>query len=291
MRDAVQQPAPAWRAVALENFLATGVSIRREAVVLGAVLVGVTLLVGVNHLMTGASFDFSIEMALPVAILGLFAPMAVWKGEEPFRRSYFWALPVDRARHTLVKVIGGWGWLMVLISAYLLWALGLSVLTGGEVGVEEVRLLLHALPEGARPTSADYFLHRQATPAWQWLVPFTGATISYLLGSIVVLASDHPWRWFGGLIFGYLLLGAMAQAGQAEALGRLLAGLTTGPYGLEMMITGSGDRAAVLLTPSGQTVERMLDQPLPHEWSRATLLWSAVSLAGLLVAALRHQER
>lgn len=250
-------PVPRWPAVFRAELRAVGDAVRVELIAAGALMLATTLLMLSYRVREGNSANFDlVDMAWPAVFLGLFAPMAVWKGDEPRRRAYFWALPVERSGHTLAKAASGWAWLMGVVAVYLLWALTTSLLTGGNVG------------SGAEPaTSVDLTLHGHP---WLWLVPFTGTTAAYLVGSIVVLAADHPWRWIGGVFFAALILlqtkaAWLIQAGEAAIFGR---------YGLNTLITG---------TALGQP-------PALAPWAGATLLWTALALAGVLAAAFRHQE-
>jgi hypothetical protein len=293
MTTTTLHPLPASAAVFIEQIRATGLAIRREAAVAGGLLLAVMLVVLTSHLLGGgARFDFNVsELSVPAVTLGFFLPLAIWKSEEPSRRAYLWTLPVARSRVTLAKVLGGWLWYMGLVAGYLAWGVALALLTGGLVGVEETRMLVGGVIEGIRPDAADFFVHRVESPPWMWLVPFAGATVTYLFGSALVLTSDHPWLWYGGLVFTYLLLVALAQAGQAGELGRVLASVTDGRYGLEVLLSGVANQEATVSAPSGRVGTLVVDVPILGRWATATAIWGSVSLAALLGAAFRYQER
>lgn len=241
-------------AVVREQFRAVGDAVRRELTVVGGVMGLLLLGVVVARAETGFTMT---EMIWPVVFAALLAPLAVWKGDEPHRRAYFWALPVDRGRHTLAKVFAGWGWMMGLVAVYLLWAVATAFLTGGHVS------------SGAEPPrGVDLALGGRG---WMWLVPFAAATAAYLAGSIVALATDHPWRWFAGAFFGTGIVISLKIPG-GERVGEAV---LTGRYGMETLVTG---------TPINQL-------PDAAAWGMAALLWIALTLAGVLAAALRHQER
>ena len=282
-------PAPRWGAVAREQFRAVGGALRGEMWAAAAVLAAMTVPLLIHHARNparGSDLQFT-EMALMVAMAGVLAPMAVWKGDGPARRSYLWALPVGRAPNTLVKVAAGWGWLMVFVAAFLLWAAVLARVTGGELSLGDTRFPLRELPDGVAATPADFFRHRWPVPAWLWIVPFTAATAAYLLGSVAALLSEHPWRWIAGFIVGWLLLAVLGHAwGHA-----ITEAVRVGRYGLEVLVTGSDCLTTIVATPTGGQVRTGVFVPDPARWAQATALWIALGLAMTLAAARRHQER
>ncbi|CAA9296462.1 MAG: Phytoene synthase [uncultured Gemmatimonadetes bacterium] len=273
---------PRWSAVLAELFRTVGIAVRREVALLALLLAGGTLVMVFAELRYPREhIDFVPAVAFPLILLGFLAPMGVWKGEEPSRRSYLWAMPVDRARHTLAKTVAGWAWLMVLVGIHLLWALGMAILTGGEIGVDGI-----GLPEGARPTGADLHMVWWTIPAWQWLAPFTGATITYLLGSIVVISCDHPWRWYAGIGLFIFLLGDLTQSGMVP----WLESLAEGPLRVESAISGTFQTTETITTPNGK-MKLPLSMPALGAWLTAMPLWLALGAAGVVAAAYRHQER
>jgi hypothetical protein len=278
-------PVPARGVVAREALRAVGQSVRLEV---GAVLV---LLLGLLVLMAmyepqgsgGADYDVS-DMTWPVVILGLFAPLAVWKYEEPSRRAYLWSMPVGRARHTLARVASGWTVLMGLVAVYVLWAMGVALVTDGNITInpEWEAALRPTLPPGARIRDLTLSGH-----PWLWLVPFTAATTTYLLGSILALLADHPLRVVAGAAFAFFVTIALLEStgGAAErAADRLFVNLVASPYGIVTEVTGIVHRF-----DAGPGV--LNDQPNLGAWARATLLWMGGGLAATFLAARRYQER
>lgn len=282
-------PAPRWGAVVREQLRVVGGALRGEMWTAAAVLGAMTLPLLVYHARNparGSDLQFA-EIALMAAMAGALAPMAVWKGDGPARRSYLWALPVGRAPNTLVKVAAGWVWLMVFVAAFLLWAAVLARVTGGELSLGDTRLRLGELPDGVAATAAGYFRHPWPMPPWLWIVPFTGATAAYLLGSVVALRTDHPWRFLAGFVVGWVLLGTVGHAwgnGMIEAVAE-------GRYGLEVLVTGSDCLTTTVAAPGGGQVSTGVFVPDPARWARATALWIALGLAMTVAAARRHQER
>ena len=297
MFETPTHPTPHWQIALREQFHAVGLAVRREALVLGGLVVAFTGLAIWSYLRAlgnpnhNVSFDFVPFVALPLIFLGFLVPLSVWKGDEPFRRSYLWSMPTDRSRHTLLKSVNGWVWFMALIAAYLLWMLGLAAVTGSDIGVESSTVFVGNWDAPGEPSPEDFRRLRWVIPAWQWAVPFTAATIAYLLGSVVAIASDHPWRWFGGILIGMLLLTGVADAAELPWLERATHGIFEGPYGLGTTFSGTREVAESYTNAAGQTVQRGMMRPVFGLWFGSTLLWLALGTAGVLAAAFRHQER
>lgn len=283
-------PVPHAPAVIAEQLRAVGRHIRREVLGLGILLLVMAgTLLAAHATIPGHRSDFQFaEMALAACLLALFAPLAVWRGEEPSRRAYFWSLPVERGSHTLLKVLAGWAWLMAVVGGFLLVIALLARATDGALSLGPALLPLRELPEGTERTMADVFHHPWPMAPWQWLAPFAGATVMYLLGSILVLSTDHPWRWIAGLLFGAMLVAALGT----ELGGRTVQAVAEGPYGLALLVTGGREALGLpVRAPTGQVLEVSAFVPDPAGWARAAALWTALSLAGVLAAAFRHQER
>lgn len=256
-------PVPGAGAVLREQARAVGLALRREIAAALALMAAVAAITGFFVLRGSRGGEFALaDVALVPALLAFFAPAAVWRGEPPSRRAYFWTLPVERPRHTLVKTLAGWGWLMALVAAFLLWAAASAAMTGGDfrVGGEWAQVLTHRhLPPARRITPL-------ALQAWMWLVPFLGATVTYLLGSALVLASEHPWRWLsGGLLAAFLVYRLPAQAPR-NAMDAVLMGRA----GLATLLTGI---------------------PSSGAWLTAVAVWGAGALVLVAAAARRHPGR
>jgi hypothetical protein len=282
---------PRWGSVAREQLRTVGLAVRREMIAGLCILVALALPALAAHLRTPAptsDLQFAGMMKI-VVIVGVFGPIAVWKGEEPARRGYLWTQPVDRSRHSLLKVFGGWAWVMVAVAVFLLIVAGVAWLTGGELSLGETRVLRGALSPEATPTPADFFTHRWPVPAWLSVVPFVAATAMYLLCSIVVLSSSHPWRWFAGLLLGFIFLAALGEAGVGA--GKWVArSFFEGRYGLEVLTTGSSSHMTRIAAPGGGQVLTLVHVPRPGAWATAAALWTGLGLGGVLVAARRYIE-
>lgn len=289
--DAVLHPLPRTRAVAAEQLRAVGTALRREWLLYFLGLALFTLILALNELREGrnpdlrSAFGLTPDVFLPLAILGLFAPMSVWKSEGPARRGYHWAMPVGRTRHTLLKCLAGWGWLMLLVASFLVWGAVMAWATGGPIGV----WIEHRI--GTSQTGGLQMLRtvRHGMAPWQWIVPFTAITITYLVGSILVLASDHPWVWLAGIFVGLLFLNATLTAAGADEAMRSLGTLLNGHYGL--MPATSGMRVVPMEIPvRGETLRVQHGVPDLSAWLLSTLIWMGAAAGGVLWAANRHPE-
>jgi hypothetical protein len=285
-RGGAAAPTPRWAGVVREQLRAVAAGARSEITSGAALLVLLPLPVLVQHARTpGHVADMHFAMvALLCTLVGLFAPMAVWKGEGPARRGYFWSLPVDRSRHALVKVAAGWGLTMAAVGLLLLWGALLAWMMGGEMTLGDTRVPLRPYSEMPRPTPADFYVHRWPMEAWLWMAPFAAATAAYLVGSAVALSTDHPWRWYAGFVLCWALLG---MAGLREEL----ATLVNGRYGWGVMVTAGEWKQAALRTPAGATVFAGRFVPDPARWSATIALWMVLGAGALAFAARRHQER
>lgn len=277
-----------WRDVARAQVRAVGLAMRPALAIGGALVVGTTLLMSHAVLQRGAGVDIDPELAPLAALTGLLLPIAVWKGEYDFRRSYLASMPVDRLGHVLVKIGAGWAWLMVLTAAFVLWMVALALLSGGDVGVDEMRVLARDLPAGTLPADGMALARRWTTPGWQWAVFFTGATVVYLFGSAIVLAGSRVRRWLAGIGMLILFLAILAEQRQSRWIDAwLVDGLEAahvGRYGLANLFAAVdsyfltntlGEEVLVYATPS--TLE---------QWILSTLLWLGIAMACVLAAVL-----
>jgi hypothetical protein len=285
MENVALHPRPRWSAVIPEQFRAVGLALRREWLVFALALAFFTLLSLIGELREAAgahraAFDVGPDTLVPVVILGFFAPLGVWKRELPGDRGYFWSLPVDRSRHTLAKVAVGWGWVMGLVAVYVLWAVALAAATGGSIGVAH-----HVVPAGGRVT-----METEVLPGWMWVVPFTATTLTYLVGSVLVLASDHPWIWMAGILVALFVVMSSADAADLEGVQHLIGRVLQGRYGAGTALAGSYAVHRRVLAPGGNLAWWSFPRWEADTWILATLLWGALAAAGVLWAANRRPE-
>ena len=287
---AARHPVPRLRPVLGEQFRFVGLGVRRELLAGAAVLLALLVLVFLRR----EPVNFTRELFFWFAALGSLAPFAVWRGWGDPGEGQLWTLPVEHRRRALVGVAAGWFWLILAAGALLLWVVVAILLTGGHFGAEGTRMVLSPTGTISGPVDPGQLTAVEwRTPAWLWLVPFSAATATYLLGSAIVLATERPWRWVGGLALLVLLVVLLAQSGGYESLGAALGGIVTHPLGLETVLAGgtvSRNTAAIVLT----TGERMLvwrSLPDPGRWATATLIWLAIGAAALWLATIRYRER
>lgn len=293
-------PTPGPRDMLLEQVRAVGLALRLPAAAVAALGALATLFFATEILGDGAVVDFRPERWILPGLAGLLLPLAVWQGEERFGAGFLWTLPVDRRRHALAKVFAGWVWLMAAVALFVVWLLGLALLSGGNILAEET---IRFLPTSAIPAPGAVDTGAVRTVRWTphpllWLVPFTAATVMYLVAS--ALALGMTLRALIAAALGlFLLLFLTGLAGQMTgsewlifAPSRLLRSFLHERYGLAMILTASTDfleaRASL---PTGEMV--VVGSGVPHlgHWAAATLLWTGAGLWALWLAASRHRER
>ncbi|HEY8311867.1 MAG TPA: hypothetical protein VIG47_14990, partial [Gemmatimonadaceae bacterium] len=213
-------PTPQSGTIATEEFRAVGLALRNEAIFFVSALLffGVIIIaaaVRFTHSPHSAGalmgFRYDAGVAIPMFLVGLLIPFGVWRSEDPSRRAYHWSMPVARGPHTAVKLMSGWAWLMMATALYVVFVVVLATVTGMITG---------------RPAWAG------AAPAWEWIATFTAPTLGYLLTSIAVIGSDHPWRWIGGVLIGFGVLIAVLKAFGLDSLAIALNAIFDGRYGL-----------------------------------------------------------
>lgn len=285
MTEQTLQPTPSWNTVASEEFGALGVGLRREmqlfalALLLFAALVLLSWLrqigkIEYNH------FDFSQQLFAPVILLGFFTPLSVWKDDAPAQRGYFWSMPVDRTRHAWLKMALGGAWMIGFLAVYLLWMLGLMLVTGGRI---------RGMPTTPIQLGSEIQWQTTPLPGWFILVAVTGFAIAYLFGSAVVVGSNHPWRWFVGVPIGWALLSALFGAAGLHDAQRVVGAIFRGRYGVGTAFSGTAARAGWAVM-DGKRVPWRVEAPDLQAWLIATALWLALALAVFALVARRHQE-
>ena len=292
MSEAALDLTPALPRVATTQLKAVGLAVRRPVVVAALLLAAGKLVQGFLARSYGETLvlGYLDELGVLAGIAAFVFPILVWKGEDTFGFSTLWTLPVDHARHALVKVAAGWVWTMGLTIGFGLLMLLPVVITGGAF-VEEITPLLvdPATPSGFR--EVDW-----STPWWWWLLPFGAASATYLLGSALVLATRHPGRWIAGTVLGLLVLALLGEEGRIEWMDRLFETLLftvgLGRYGVETLLSSGMETIQLPVDPpSGEDAIAWRELPSLTRWATAWLLWTAIGLAGLAAATWRHRER
>lgn len=253
-------PVPERGAIVREQIDAVSVAIRKEQYFFIGTLIAF-LILGVYGALTHghgekpgqATMEFGPGAIVPMSLVALLIPFGVWRASDRERRAYDWVMPIAQSTHTIVRMLAGWLWLMLAVVIYIAFVLGIEAIivlvNGGSLTLD--------------------------VPAWTWLVPFTATTIAYLLTSIAIVGSEHPWRWIGGIIVGYLAAMLVLDIVHMQDLNRALQHVVGGYYGLTAAIFGD------LRT-------RYDFYPNLTRWLGATALWGALAIIGVWLAARRH---
>jgi hypothetical protein len=244
-------PVPGWMDVLREQFSSVGLALKREAMVVA----GFLGLFSVFVLLQPGGITVSPMGGIATALAALLIPMVIWKGEDPARRGYHHAMPVEHGPHAIARGAAGLAWTLAGVAAFFAWVGALSVVTGG--GVDNVE-------------------------PWQWLGPFAGATVTYLLGSALTLVTSRPWKWLGLGAVGYAFVHAFRWS--AQSLVDAVDSLLRGYYGLSTVLTGLVHHRYRLPGEHWMT-------PDLGAWLTATFLWMALALTLFLWASYRQPER
>lgn len=299
MKDIDLHPLPTTGAVLREQTWAVGLALRPLGIGVAILLIFFGVYGLYDNLIGGVHKGPPVVM-LPddlltyLSLVGLALPLFIRRGSVmPFRAGIPWTLPVERARHALIRVAGGWFWLMVGVAVLLLWAVGIPFLSGGGLQEPELHLVAPFLdPRIQDPSSLPTVLW--SIPWWLWLVPFSAATVLYLFTSALFLATPHPGRWVVGTVLGLLLLAFLAEwvnlRWLLDPLAFVLDRVTTGQYGLSTLVTGATAAIPGVDLPSGQELRMFVGLPTFGRWLVSAGIWNGVGLALLTLAALRHRD-
>lgn len=294
MTDSTVDRIPPMKAVWIEQFRVVGLAIRREgalaalALVLGSVVLIAfsrmpALQAIVNEEMAELVFDPNESGGGFVAVLvALLLPLVVWKGERRFGDTPLWSMPVDHRRHALLKVAAGWVWLLAILGAALAWVALTVLASGGVMGVDEVRLLLHDPAGAAAGTPGAVESVNWTTLWWEWALPFTSASAAYLLASTLMLATARPLFWAAGLwVAGAVVLGAgdIWDIGWIQRTTEFVA----------WYIGGDSFTQGVQLPTGGREAWTLL--PTAGMWMASSAVWISLGLAGVVWASGRARGR
>jgi hypothetical protein len=186
-----------------------------------------------------------LMLAGSMTFLGALWPTSVWKHLGPSQRGYIWSLPVERPAQSLIRTAIGWATLMLVVAALM-----------GVVALAAM-VVRSQLPEFAISPSG-------------WFLPFTGATIAYLVVSPLALLTDHPAKWLVGGFFGLLILRASLEISGVRGLG-------------DVWDAAVGSFTYATVRASGD--------PLPYAWGVHLAIWLGLGIAATAAAILAHQER
>jgi len=247
--------------VAREQLRGVGLALRREGAVAAGVLAMATTLIAWAQLHRPFGYgglNLAPEMGIPVAVLAILLPMAVWKGEGPARRGYHQAMPVAAGAHGMARALAGLAWMLGAMGAYYGWLVLASVATGGA------------------PSVAPWFA---------WAGPVVGAVALYLLGSALALRAAHPWRWIGGAVVGHTFLRGLPAW-------RAVDSVLSGRYGLTTLLSGRAPLLRHRVNPlyGPDAYEYFTRVPDAGVWMTTAWLWLAVAVALFAWAAYRQPE-
>jgi hypothetical protein len=270
MNAATLHSTPSLRTIVEEQIRTVGLSIRDIGLVvltLYLVVIGVTIaqLTRFQSPTSGrpsmTNFTFTPESSMVVMFLALIVPLRVWQDEEPAKRSYHWVMPLPRHVHSLLKVLAGWVWTMV----------GVALFLAGTVILAFVAARISGIPQP---------YHRNFS-AWEWLVPFTAASIAYALASCAAVGGRRPFMWvFVAIAAYYFVIFLLLKLGMTEAVNAFRL-LWNGRYGASAAMTGANIGSNQMqLGPYAE---------LPH-WLGVTALWGCISGGLLFLVARRHTE-
>lgn len=276
--------------LAREQFTATGIALRPEMIAMTALLCVVGGMALIIHGRGGGKADFDLlDFVYPALLLGALASLGVWKNEGPSRRAYMWAMPVPRSAQTLLRVAAGWGWVLLAVVAFLAWGISVALITGGHIVLSNAWELSLLEGTSAGTVVRDFGWHGHP---WMWLLPFVGATVAYLAGSFLAVASDHPWRWIGALALASMLVVALGEAG--GTVGPLTDALNTlmnGAHGILKLLSGSALESHTLIVEGRGEVKLWRHTPHLRGWLQTAILWGFPPLAAVVALSFRHQER
>ena len=257
---------PPWRVVMHEQILATGLLLRvAGALFSGALvlLVGISARIAVNarevaalrHTTPTLRFTYSPGLAVVFLLIALLFPLIVWQDEDPTRRTYHLAMPVSRRTHALTKVFSGWVWLM-LASVMLL------------IAIEVVHQVTQNVTGVPQPYATEFVW-------WEWLIPFTAATIGYLLSSSAVVVARRPLVWILGVAALYYVAG----------IAFYFLGMQTALYRLDRMLHGF---LGVMAALAGEITWGKAELPNAARWLGSTVVWGAIAITLLVAMSQRR---
>lgn len=285
-------PSPATAAV--EQTRVVGLALRREVLAICAVLV-----LGIVAIPVIQMFEIVIDgepvtylnpadLGFVAMLVALVAPLGVWRGESRFGESQLWTLPVDHARHARMKIAAGWLWLMAVVTAGVLAIIVMFLLIdGGALGIDVTRSLV-VDPAGAAAGRADALREVSwSTPWWQWLIPFTAATATYLAATALWLGAKQPLWWVGGGWLFFLVFGLLAEGDVAWVTATFEWFYAT----LDTLFTGGTESLWTYVPlPTGDWTRAWSAMPGAGRWGAMTFGWIGVGLLTVWVATARHRE-
>jgi hypothetical protein len=273
--------APRWRDIAWEQIRAVGLRLRVTGALLFVMLAlygGVAISAARSARDTNLSraaraavnFSYTPEVSFLFATLAILLPIAMWLEEDPTKRAYHWSMPVSRATHAMTRTFSGWVWLVAVIAIWLAFIIAIDAITQRIVGATLPRPLgaLEYLGGGASPRHAT-------VEAWQYLVPFTAATIAYLFASAAAIGARTPLVWIAGPPLIFVGVSILAFTFGYPEVSSAMSKIISGSYGASAAMSG---------------VIRVDGFPNVDRWLGATVLWGAAASGLLYAVAHRRNE-
>jgi hypothetical protein len=193
----------------------------------------------------------SVIRAYPLLLVASVSwALVVWQDAGPSRRDYFWAMPVDRVTHALLRTTAGAVWLVGGIAALALVSAAIDAATSSQA---------------------------LAASNLAWVSLFSGPLTLYFLVSAVAIVSAFPGRWaIAVLIVWSFLHRACASSGICgpELAGRSALG---DQLGLTSAVTEVMRTEFVTGGPSAQPVLKVL-----------IAAWLVLAVAAVALAARRR---
>lgn len=259
-------PTPRWRSVAGEQVRAVGLHIRAAGVLLvatlavfGVLAIRYTVATKSTLYHSPPNFGYTPESSVLVTYFALLIPALMWHDEKPSKRIYHRAMPMAGSNHALTRVFAGWLWTMAATALFLLFV----------VSIDEL----------ARRVGGFPFNSYRQIAAWQWLVPFTSASIAYALSSAAAVGTESPAVWVVGV--------PMLYWGLAYMLGMF--GAPHASAGMFKLFSGYlGAGASMGGTLNGNPVPGQVPTPSISRWIEATALWGAAAAALLYTVSRRR---
>jgi hypothetical protein len=165
-------------------------------------------------------------------------------------------MPLRASTHTLMRVLAGWFWMMLITALFL-------------SAVVSVPAIVGWLP-GTLPVRVDYIAW------WEWLVPFTTVTVAYLFTSAAAVGARRPLVWVGGTVILYWGAVTLLVTLQMRAAAATLLEGFSGFFGAAAAMAGQ-----VAWTAGAPSLAR---------WLGATTIWGLVGAALLFSLARRRAE-
>lgn len=308
-------PEPARGAVFLEELRAVGLGMRRELIALAVIVLGSGLLFSwlVFYYDEKESFPFQPDRVIAFVIVAIVIPLGVWRAENPERRTYLWSLPLSRRSGHVAKLVSGWFWTMLATALIPLWWWAMALVTNSLVWERPIYIERMDLADGSSlELVGGIATYVYSLPGWLLLVPFGFATILYLAGSTLALATNHPFRWGIGLWCLGMALGGLAELGQDAELkeivertggaidyntyleqvadeDRFLERLfgNEAPYGLQNLMDPEVSRPEVIPGTNGPRDVRRADL---SNWLSSMALWGGLALLATYLASTKHRD-